>query len=278
MKTPLTSRLYVAATPIGNPGDASSRLLEVLTTADLILAEDTRRASGLFRRLGISAGPVKSFHDHNEEGRIEQVLAALSQGQTVALISDAGTPLLSDPGYRLVRACREHGYRVSPLPGPSAPVAALSVCGLPPYPFAFLGFMPRKAGAVREALAPYARLALTLIFFERKDRLAATLGLAHELFGERECAVARELTKDYEEILVRPLSEWAGCKEELLGEITVVIGPPIGPCLDPEDLALAVLNEERVVGGRPREVARRAATRLQGWTVKALYERLKTLG
>ena len=278
MKTPSTSRLFVAATPIGNPGDASPRLLAALSSADLILAEDTRRAAGLFRRLGITGGKVVSFHDHNEEGRVAQVLEALSAGKTVALISDAGTPLLSDPGYRLVRACREQGHPVSPLPGPSAPVAALSACGLPPYPFAFLGFLPRKPGAVRETLAPFARLALTLVFFERKDRLAATLGLALEVLGERECAVARELTKDFEEILVKPLSGWAGFQEELLGEITVVVGPPSAPGLDPEERALAVLGEERRAGGKPREVARRAAARLEGWTVKALYERLGTLG
>jgi 16S rRNA (cytidine1402-2'-O)-methyltransferase len=278
MKTPSTSRLLVAATPIGNPGDASPRLVEALTTAGLILAEDTRRAAGLFRRLGITAGKTVSFHDHNEEGRIGQVLDALSRGETVVLVSDAGTPLLSDPGYRLVRACREQGFPVSPLPGPSAPVAALSACGLPPYPFAFLGFMPRKAGAVREALAPFARLGLTLVFFERKDRLAETLGIALAVLGERECAVARELTKDFEEFLVKPLSEWAQFQGELLGEITVVVGPPGHLEADPEEAALAVLGQEREAGGKPREIARRAAGRLKGWTVKALYERLGTLG
>lgn len=279
MKTPSTSTLFVAATPIGNPGDASPRLLEILGRAALVLAEDTRRSASLFRRLGLATPPrVLSLFDHNEEGRIAQALAALDQGGDVALISDAGTPLLSDPGYRLVRACRERGHRVRPLPGPSAVTAALSVCGLPPYPFAFLGFLPRKAGAVREALRPFARLSLTLVFFERKDRLRDTLALALEVLGDRECAVARELTKEYEEVLVRPLADWAAREEELLGELTVVVGPPGAAVPDGEDLALAVLAEEKAAGGRPREVARRAAERLGGWTVKALYERLKDLG
>ena len=149
--------LWIVATPLGNPGDLSPRAREVLETADGILAEDTRRAGLLLSRCGLNVTtPFTSFHDHNEEARLPQVLELLQAGKTLALVSDAGTPLLSDPGYRLVRACRKAGIRVSPVPGPSAPVAALSASGLPPQPFVFLGFLPRKKAEQEAALRPYA--------------------------------------------------------------------------------------------------------------------------
>ncbi len=268
----------MVATPLGNPGDLSQRAREVLASAGLVLAEDTRRAGLLFSRLGIPARGFVSLFEHNEEQRVGMVVEALTQGRDVALISDAGTPLLSDPGFRLVRACRERGLRVSPVPGPSAAVAALCASGLPPQPFAFLGFAPRSAGDVRRFFEPYARMALTLVFFERKSRLAATLALAADVLGQREFCIAREMTKDHEEFIAGRLDDLSALPGELLGEITVVLGPPEGVQAVGEDEMLAVLGREQALGGKPREVARRVAAACPGWSAKAVYERLAGKG
>lgn len=171
------------ATPLGNPGDLSPRAREVLAGADLILAEDTRRAGLLCSQCNIPARRFLSFHDHNESERQEEALRLLRQGQNLALVSDAGTPLLADPGYRLVRACRAEGLPVSPVPGPSAPVTALSAAGIPPLPYTFLGFLPRDAAGRRATLSAFARTPGSLIFFERKDRLRESLAQAAELLG-----------------------------------------------------------------------------------------------
>lgn len=278
MPLKLTTSLYVVATPIGNDGDLSPRAREVLTRADAVLAEDTRRAGLLFSRLGLvrEKKGFFSLHEHNEEGRIPQVVAMLGEGLAVALISDAGTPVLADPGYRLVRACREAGCRVVPVPGPFAPAAALSACGLPPAPFTFLGFLPRKSGDVKKLLARHAGSGASLVFFERKDRLAETLALAAQALGDREFAVCRELTKIHEEIFTGRLGALDVPKLAVLGEVTVVIGPEAlaggaspEAGLDPE----AVMAEERARGGKPREVARRVAERL-GASPKEIYERM----
>ena len=183
----LTSpKLWVVATPLGNPGDLSPRAREVLEGADMVLAEDTRRAGLLCQRGGVKAKRFMSFHDHNEESKLDEVLGLLNGGRTLALISDAGLPLVADPGYRLVRACRAAGIPVSVVPGPSAPVTALAGSGIAPQPFAFLGFLPRSRSDQEKTLAPFANLALTLIFFERKDRLSETLSVAHAVLGPRE--------------------------------------------------------------------------------------------
>ncbi len=267
-------RLHVVATPLGNAGDLSPRAREVLSSAGLVLAEDTRRAGLLFQRLGIKASRFMSFFEHNEEGRVAQVLAELEQGRDVALISDAGTPLLSDPGYRLVRACREEGFAVSPVPGPSAPIAALSACGLPPYPFIFLGFLPRRDSDIARLFDEFGRVKATLVFFERKSRLAATLNLAAKSLGNREFCIARELTKEHEEFILGRLGNLGEARLDLLGELTVVIGPPGEDERTAEAEMLAVADEEASGGGRPKEVARRVAERVRGWTAKAVYERL----
>lgn len=272
-----SARLWVVATPLGNPGDLSPRAREVLAEADLLLAEDTRRAGLLFQRLGIPSKGFLSLFEHNEEARIDAVLAALDRGESVALFSDAGTPLLSDPGFRLVRACLEAGHRVAPVPGPSAPLAALSACGLPPQPFVFLGFLPRKDGDIRRFLEPYAALPATLVFFERKTRLAKALALAAQVLGPRECCVCRELTKEHEEFLRGRLDDLAFLPDELLGEITVVIGPPEEQAKASEADLLNVLRQELKTGGKPKDVARRAAARVAGWSAKEAYELLAGL-
>ena len=277
---PSTSpRLWIVATPLGNPGDLSPRAREVLETADLVLAEDTRRAAALFRRLGLAPRRFLSFYEQNEEDRREEVMAALRAGGQVALISDAGTPLVADPGYRLVRACRREGIGVSPVPGPSAPVAALSAAGLPPLPFTFLGFLPRDAGGRRALFRAYAAVPGSLIFFERKDRLAESLALAADILGPRELAICRELTKTHEHFLLGRLETAGALAQDLLGEITVIIGPPEGaPATadrtDAEALLRALLRD----GLKPREAAREAHGRLPGWSAKELYALIPGIG
>ena len=272
-----TGKLWVVATPLGNPGDLSPRAREVLSSVDGILAEDTRRSGLLLSRCGVEAAPFTSFHDHNEEERLPQVLGWLAAGKTLAIVSDAGTPLLSDPGYRLVRACREAGFAVSPVPGPSAPVAALSACGLPPLPYVFLGFLSRKAKDVEKTLAPYAGLPVTLAFFERKDRLHATLATALGVLGNREGVVAREMTKTFEEFLPFTLERHTDIPEDLLGEITVILGPPVARGKTAVAEVLAIVEKERLAGGKPKEVAKRVHQRLYGWTAKEVYEFMQTL-
>ena len=265
-------RLWVVATPLGNLGDLSPRAREVLAAADLVLAEDTRRAGLLFARCGISAKRFVSLHEHNEEKRLPQIVEELQNGLTAALISDAGTPLLSDPGFRLVRACREAGLRVSPVPGPSAPLTALCASGLPPQPFVFLGFPPRKG--VDAFFAPYAALKATLIFFERKDRVAETLSRAYTALGPREVCIARELTKTHEEFIVFPLGADLPFAE-LLGEVTVILGPPDQRERTPEHEVLALSQQQAYKGEKPRERARLVQQAVSGWSAKDIYTLLQ---
>ncbi len=262
--------VWIVATPLGNARDLSPRAAEVLGAAGVVLAEDTRRTGLLLKTLDITANRLVSFHEHNEEDRLPQVLAWLAAGEDVALVSDAGTPLLADPGYRLVRAAREAGYAVHPVPGPSAILAALSAAGLAPYPFSFLGFPPRAASEARELFARFGATGASLVFFERKNRLADTLAVALEALSDRDCVICRELTKTFEEFLPGRLSDFAGRDLELLGEVTVVVGPGEARRSGEAEVA-AVLAEEATLGGKPKDVARRAVSRLSGWTAKELY-------
>lgn len=193
---PSTSpKLWVVATPLGNHDDLSPRARDILASADIVLAEDTRRTGLLFQRCGISARRLMSFHDHNEEARIPEVLSLLHAGHTIALVSDAGMPLCADPGFRLVRECRNASIPLSVVPGPSAPLTALAGSGIAPLPFTFLGFPPRKPNDQEALFAPFATLQSTIVFFERKDRLNTTLATAYRILGSRELCIARELTK-----------------------------------------------------------------------------------
>mgnify|MGYP003607303303 FL=1 len=265
------NRLWIVATPLGNPGDLSPRAREVLASADLVLAEDTRRTARLLRECGIETRRLLSFHDHNETERQEGVLRLLREGQCVALVSDAGTPLLADPGYRLVRACRKEGLAVSPLPGPSAPVAALSAAGIPPLPHSFLGFLPRDASGRDALFTAFAHVPGALIFFERKDRLKESLAQAARILGPRELAVCRELTKEHEEFIVGRLEDSDQLPDELLGEITVVVGPPEHTQRTPREEVLKLANAELAQGGKPRQVARRVQDAVRGWSGKEIY-------
>lgn len=266
-----TGKLWIVATPLGNPGDFSPRAASVLSGADCILCEDTRRSGLLLSRLGIAAKKLLSFHEHNEGQRLEAVLKNLREGRTLALISDAGTPLLSDPGYRLVRACREEGIAVSPVPGPSAPVAALSAAGLPPLPFCFLGFAPRKEGDLADFFEPFVKIAGSIIFFERKDRLGKTLEVAHAILGRREVCLARELTKTFEEFIFTVLGKDLSLPDNLMGEITVILGPPLDDEKTGESEILRLLREQALRGSKPRETARLVQSQVSGWTIKEIY-------
>lgn len=215
--------LRVVATPIGNLDDITLRALRVLGEADLILAEDTRRTRILLQRHGI-AGRLRSLHAHNEVARAGEVLAALQEGRSVVLVADAGTPLVSDPGERLVAAVLRGGHRVEAVPGPSAVLAALTVAGLATVPFTFLGFPPRRATARRSLFAHQRGRTETLVLFESPRRLGATLHELAETLGERSACVARELTKRHEEVARGTLDELAqrfagGAR----GEVTLVV-------------------------------------------------------
>ena len=264
--------LWVVATPLGNVDDLSPRARATLMDADVILAEDTRRAGLLFKRLGFERhGRLMSFFEHNEEKRLPKVLGFLEDGLSVALISDAGTPLLSDPGFTLVRACREAEILVKPVPGPSAPVTALSASGLPPLPYTFLGFVPRRKSQTEKLLAAHRDTGATLVLFERKSRLAGTLAIARDVLGERDFCVARELTKEYEEFIHGNLGTLDGMDLDLRGELTVIIGPGGEDGDASEERVRELLAEESEAGGKPKEIARRVADRVSGWTAKEVY-------
>ena len=215
--------LYVVATPIGNLEDVTARALAVLREAELVLAEDTRRTRVLLERHAIPARPV-SLHAHNEAARTQQVLAALGEGRAVALVSDAGTPLVSDPGERLVARAIADGHRVVPVPGPSALLAALVASGLPAEAFTFVGVLPRRAGPRARRLAELAGRPETLVLYESPRRLSAVLAELAAAFGERRACVARELTKLHEEIVRGTLGELAArFADGARGEVTVVV-------------------------------------------------------
>lgn len=220
-------RLQVVATPIGNLGDISARVRQALESAAAVAAEDTRHTGALLQALGI-ARPMLSLHAHNETQRVPEILARLAAGETIALVSDAGTPLLSDPGYELVRATADAGIDVEAIPGPSAITTALALAGLPVSRFCFEGFPPARERERRAHLAELADEPRTLVFFEAPHRISATLAdLAAELGGERRAVVARELTKAHETIYRGTLAELAqrAAKEDNFarGEITIVV-------------------------------------------------------
>ena len=219
-------RLYVVGTPIGNVDDLSPRARDVLAKADVIAAEDTRHTRGLLSRIGVESRLI-AYHEHNEMERVTQLLEELARGKSVALVSDAGTPLISDPGWRLVHAARAAGVAVVPIPGPCAAVAALSVAGLPTDHFVFEGFLPRRDSARAERLEALKREHRTIVLYEAVHRVAATLSALRDTFGgERRAAIARELTKTHEQIVTSTLAELAASLDStipLLGEFVIVV-------------------------------------------------------
>ena len=217
--------ILLAATPIGDVRDASPRVVEALQGADIVAAEDTRRALALASRLGIKlGGRLVALHDHNEAEKAAGIVEAAQGGARVVFVSDAGMPTVSDPGFRLARAAIDAGVPLSVLPGPSAPLVALALSGLPSDRFAFEGFLPRKDGEATRYLQDLATDPHTLIFFESPRRAAATLARMAEVFGaDRPAALCRELTKDYEEVRRGTLGQLAEGADDILGEVTIVV-------------------------------------------------------
>jgi 16S rRNA (cytidine1402-2'-O)-methyltransferase len=216
----------VVATPIGNLRDITLRALDVLGGVDLLLAEDTRVTQKLLDAYGLKPRRA-SYHDHNGDTMRPLVLDALARGEAVALVSDAGTPLISDPGFKLVRAAAAAGHRIFPIPGASAALAALSIAGLPTDRFLFAGFPPAKVGQRAAFFADLNSVDATLVFYETGPRLVASLTAMHIAFGDREAVIARELTKMFEEVRRGPLADLAAAGISPKGEIVVLIGPPM---------------------------------------------------
>ena len=216
----MSGTLFVVATPIGNLGDITTRALEVLKQADLIACEDTRQTVKLLNHFGIQK-PLTSYHDFNEEKKAEELVRKLAGDANVALVSDAGTPAISDPGYRIVRICRERAIPVIAIPGPNAAVAALSASGLPSDEFLFLGFLPATKNARKQKLTAVANVTSTLVFYEAPHRIEGVLADIQEVFGDREVCVSRELTKIHEEHLFGKLSD-VRTRVKALGEFVIV--------------------------------------------------------
>jgi 16S rRNA (cytidine1402-2'-O)-methyltransferase len=270
---PLAPGLHVVATPIGNLGDVSLRALQTLAGADVIACEDTRVTRVLTARYGI-ATRLFPYHDHNAEKQRPKLLALLAEGRAVALVSDAGTPLVSDPGYRLVNAALAAGHAVIPVPGASAVLAGLVASGLPSDTFLFAVFLPPKEVARAKRLATFAGTPATLIFFESPQRLAASLAaMASVLGGGRQAAVARELTKAFETVrrdTLESLSARFAAEPPPKGEIVILVGPPEAAV--PEEADVDALLSELLREHSVREAAAEAAART-GLPRRALYSR-----
>lgn len=242
MDDPLEPGLYIVATPIGNLSDLSPRAASVLARADMIAVEDSRVTGKLLNHIGVKR-PMTPYHDHNADKVRPGLIARMATG-AVALVSDAGTPLISDPGYKLVRDARAAGVKVTTIPGPSAAIAALTLAGLPTDRFAFFGFLPAKAGARASAIAEAAGFRGTLVFYESGPRLGGALAALRDGLGDRDAAVAREITKAFEEAVTGTLAELAARYADAppKGEIVIVVGPPgEAPAADADavDAALA---------------------------------------
>lgn len=271
---PLEPALYLVATPIGNLGDITLRALETLAGADVLACEDTRVTRVLLDRYGIQNRPY-AYHEHNADEAGPRLLAALEAGKSVALVSDAGTPLVSDPGYRLAQSAIEAGYRVVPIPGASAPLAALVGSGLPNDAFLFAGFLPTKDKARRDRLGEFTGVPATLMFFESPHRIAATLVAAADVLGgDRQASVCRELTKSYEEFRRGALSDLAAHYanvDNVKGEIVLVVGPPPERPVEQADVDTILADLARTL---PTAKAAAEAARLTGLPRKELYQRL----
>src|SRR5689334_21863345 len=270
--------LYLVATPIGNLADITHRALQVLKDVDLIACEDTRHTNKLLNHYGITTKTI-SYHEHNEQQRAAHLIERLKQGTNIAVVSDAGTPSISDPGFRLVRAAIENDIVVVPVPGPSALITALIAAGLPTDEFFFAGFLPSRTSARRARLTELQAVPGTLIFYEAPHRLAETLADAHEILGEREAVVARELTKLHEEIRrgrLSELSEHYSSAEQPRGEIVLLIDRTV---LDeatdkPVDASISSLVNQFEAEGLDHRAALKKAARELGLSRAVAYRRL----
>lgn len=268
--------LYVVATPIGNLGDITVRALETLAAADIVACEDTRVTAVLMKRYGLKA-PLLAYHEHNAERQRPRLLAALAEGKRVALVSDAGTPLVSDPGFRLVQEVVAAGFRVVPIPGASAVLAGLVAAGLPTDAFLFAGFLPAKGGQRRRRIAELAQVPGTLVFFESPHRLGESLAdLAAALGDDRPAAVARELTKYYETIERGTLGSLAErfAAAPPKGEIVVLVGPPVERAASPEEADALLVA---ALASLPASAAAADVARATGLDRRTLYRRALAL-
>ncbi len=270
----MPGQLYIVATPIGNLEDITYRAVRILKEADLIACEDTRQTRKLLDHYGI-AKPTVSYHEHNEAERAADLVERMRAGAAVAVVSDAGVPLVSDPGYRLVRAAVEAGIPVTPIPGPSAVLAALAASGLPTDAFHFAGFLPAKPARRAKTLETLAHEPATLIFFEAPHRAVEALRAIEEALGPRPVVVARELTKLHEEFLRGTASEVRAqmeSREAVKGEITILVGKATGPAPDERPVGRAV--EELVHCGLPRMDAIKQVARRRGLSKREVYDQL----
>lgn len=269
--------LYIVATPIGNLGDITPRAAALLARADVIAAEDTRVTAKLLSHLGLRV-PMTPYHDHSDE-RARAALVARMETDVVALVSDAGTPLISDPGYKLVRDARAAGRRVTTLPGPCAAIAAITLSGLPSDRFLFAGFLPSKAKARGEAIAELAGLRATLVFYESGPRLAATLAALAEGLDNRAAAIAREISKLYEECVTGSLGELAARYADAppKGEIVVMVAPPADNVVEEADDAAVDDALRAALADQPVAKAAKAIAKRYGLDRHAVYARALAL-
>lgn len=271
--------LFVLATPIGNLEDITVRALRILGQADLIACEDTRHTAKLLNHYGIHKSTI-SYHQHNEASRAIELLERLQAGAQIALVSDAGTPVISDPGHRLVLLCLQHQVPVVPIPGPSAVIAALAAAGLPSEEFLFVGFLPSRPLARRKALQSLAKETRTVALYEAPHRVLDTLSDALQYFGRRQAVIAREITKIHEEFLRGDLAELLvrAQQQPLRGEITILIGPPSTQKEEPRELCAAPLRDRVEQIMRERAIDRKAALKLaareRGLTKREAYKQL----
>jgi len=265
--------LYIVATPIGNLGDLSARARKVLEQADLIACEDSRVTGGLLHHLGFKR-PLMRYDDHARPADRERLISAALQGP-VALVSDAGTPLISDPGYKLVREARAAGVAIHSVPGPSAVIVALTLAGLPTDRFYFHGFLPNKAGARDKEIAALAAIPATLVFYESAKRLAACLAALQAGLGNREAAVVREISKKFEETRTGTLAALAESYADAApkGEIVIVVGPPLEDDGEADEVAVEAALKEALTTMPPGKAAGEVARRF-GLDRKALYARI----
>ena len=274
-----TGRLYLVATPLGNLEDITVRALRLLGEADLIACEDTRHTAKLLHHYGIDK-PTISYHQHNEAARAGELVQRLEQGAQIILVTDAGTPVISDPGHRLVSLCLEKQIPVIPIPGPSAAIAALAASGLPAEEFLFAGFLPSRSTARRKVLQTLAKEHCTLVLYEAPHRLVDTLSDALEYMGRRQAVIAREMTKIYEEFLRGDLAELLVRMQQqpVRGEITMVIGPPSPSDQKSPESATVPLSERLEQIMRERQIDRKAALKLaareRGLTKREAYKQL----
>ena len=272
----MSGTLYIVATPIGNLEDITYRAVRILREADFIACEDTRHTQKLLGHIGIAKRTV-SYHEHNEQARSDELLNSLREGNNIALVSDAGTPLIADPGYRLVAKAREAGVRVVPIPGPSAALTALSASGLPTDTYVFLGFLPAKAGRRRKVLERFAPVGMSVVFYEAPHRILEALEDIAAVFGVRPVVLARELTKVHEEFLRGTAAELLGMLRQrngIRGEFTVVIGK--GENAPEEDSTVEEVFEELLRNGVPRMEALKQAARRKGLSKREAYKRTQS--